>query len=170
MNSALRPSVKSRADQDHTCGDRRGTAKARAGWTRPGRPNPVGQGKASLGAPASKRPERVGVHHRPPYNQPQREPQTFCFPLTCRNYQQNPRSDSFNDRRRKSSDNLQHGARWIHSALLQRCPWNVLSLCLDRQQCLARPPTSVPSIFKGPFKFFTLGMSFCVSQRFSGHR
>lgn len=45
--------------------------------------------------------------------------------------------------------NWQHGTKWIHSLLLHWSPWNVLSLCLGQQQCLARPPTSIPSIFKG---------------------
>lgn len=41
-------------------------------------------------------PPRLSLQPAP---QPQPAPQTFCLSLTCRNYQQNPRSDSFNDRR-----------------------------------------------------------------------
>lgn len=49
---------------------------------------------------------------------------------------------------------LQHGAKWMHSLLLQWSPWDALSLCLGHQQCLARLPPQYLPFPKGSFKFF----------------
>lgn len=54
---------------------------------------------------------------------------------------------------------LQHGAKWMHSLLSSVKPLGCAFLCLGQQQCLARPPTSIPSISKGLLSS-PLGVSF----------
>lgn len=61
----------------------------------------------------------------------------------------------------KSSSRLRRGD--LSTALRKQWPWKVLSVCLDQQQSLARPPRSVPSISK----FFRPGnVLLCVTEVF----